>query len=113
APVGLVWDSRNHSCAYDATFTILTNIWAEDHVLWSGRFMGLSQMMGRYGVYLRSVLENGSTLEQARDSLRSRIHAGNPGHFPYGPNQTSVDRLAASLLPSKTYAKGRQSCATC
>ncbi|KAJ7807889.1 hypothetical protein B0H13DRAFT_2243871 [Mycena leptocephala] len=29
-PVGLVWDSRNYSCGYDATFTIMINIWAED-----------------------------------------------------------------------------------
>ncbi|KAJ7710918.1 hypothetical protein B0H17DRAFT_914576, partial [Mycena rosella] len=106
-------DSHDHSCAYDATFTILTNIWAEDTIPWSGRFDSLSPMMGQYGAYLRSVIENRWTLEQARDRIRRHVHAVNPTHFPYGPNQTSIDRLAVALFPSKSYAKGRQSCALC
>ena len=27
APIGLIWDSHDHSCAYDAVFTILGDIW--------------------------------------------------------------------------------------
>ncbi|KAJ7697463.1 hypothetical protein B0H17DRAFT_866647, partial [Mycena rosella] len=113
APVGLVWDSRDHSCAYDATFTILTNIWAENHVEWSGRFMGLSPIMGMYSSALQTVLEGRATLETARDDIRVRLPIANPVHFPIGPHPTSIDRLVAALSPSKTYAKGRQSCVSC
>ncbi|KAJ7111506.1 hypothetical protein C8R44DRAFT_559676, partial [Mycena epipterygia] len=38
APVGMVWDSRDHSCGYDSTFTILANMWAEDSARWHNVF---------------------------------------------------------------------------
>ncbi|KAJ6538805.1 hypothetical protein DFH09DRAFT_1249580 [Mycena vulgaris] len=47
-PVGLIWDNRNYSCAYDATFTILNNLWAEDNLVWTHRFSELSPLMEKY-----------------------------------------------------------------
>ncbi|KAJ7806623.1 hypothetical protein B0H13DRAFT_2244087 [Mycena leptocephala] len=38
-PMGLLWDSRNWSCAYDATFTVLGNLWAEDPNRWTANFL--------------------------------------------------------------------------
>ncbi|KAJ7828417.1 hypothetical protein B0H13DRAFT_1656304, partial [Mycena leptocephala] len=35
SPVGLIWDSTNYSCAYDALFTSLACVWAENPELWS------------------------------------------------------------------------------
>ncbi|KAJ7720725.1 hypothetical protein B0H16DRAFT_1260366, partial [Mycena metata] len=37
-PIGLVWDSLNYSCGYDAIITILRNIWIENRLLWTERF---------------------------------------------------------------------------
>ncbi|KAJ7778930.1 hypothetical protein B0H16DRAFT_1448480 [Mycena metata] len=34
-PFGLIWDAVNHSCGYDATFTVLTNIWLRNPLAWS------------------------------------------------------------------------------
>ncbi|KAJ7436709.1 hypothetical protein FB451DRAFT_1355967 [Mycena latifolia] len=43
SPVGLVWDNRDHSCAYDATLTILNDLWAEDTPLWTTRYSRLKK----------------------------------------------------------------------
>ncbi|KAJ7476477.1 hypothetical protein FB451DRAFT_1033426, partial [Mycena latifolia] len=112
-PVGLIWDNRNHSCAYDATFTTLANIWAENPELWRARFSTMSDLMSRFSSNLTSVQNNLSSLEQARDGIRRRMHGHNASYFPYGPNQTSIDRLASALFPDKTYALGKQSCPRC
>ncbi|KAJ7709292.1 hypothetical protein B0H16DRAFT_1275161, partial [Mycena metata] len=37
-PLGLVWDSVNYSCGYDAMFTVLAGIWSEDRSRWTQRF---------------------------------------------------------------------------
>ncbi|KAJ7795000.1 hypothetical protein B0H13DRAFT_2245507 [Mycena leptocephala] len=44
-PVGLIWDSVNHSCAYDATLTILANIWLENPDAWTLLFSDISVLM--------------------------------------------------------------------
>ncbi|KAJ6520772.1 hypothetical protein DFH09DRAFT_939555 [Mycena vulgaris] len=114
SPVGLIWDNRNYSCGYDATFTILNNIWAENKLLWTHRFSDLSPLMDQYAMDLNSMIHRrGTSLEQVRDGLRSRMHAENAANFPSGPNYTSIDRIAGALFPSKSYGKGRQSCSTC
>ncbi|KAJ7452797.1 hypothetical protein FB451DRAFT_1050601 [Mycena latifolia] len=112
-PSGLIWDSRNHSCAYDATLTILLNLWSEDHLRWSRDFTGLSRLMGVFALGLRSVVQGTGSLEQARDEVRWQMNAMNPEDFPYGPNPCSIDRIASMLFPSKPYAIGRQSCPAC
>ncbi|KAJ7633728.1 hypothetical protein B0H17DRAFT_961652, partial [Mycena rosella] len=66
-PVGLIWDNRDHSCAYDATLPVLYNVWVEDPLTWSGRFMELGPLMGTFGLNLRNLVGNGASLENARD----------------------------------------------
>ncbi|KAJ7488887.1 hypothetical protein FB451DRAFT_1521657 [Mycena latifolia] len=113
SPVGLVWDNRDHSCAYDATLTILNNLWAEDTHMWTTRYSRLNDMMARYALNLNSVARNISTLEQARDGIRRIMHESNATNFPYGPNTTSIDRVASALFPERTYGTGKQSCPKC
>ncbi|KAJ7183739.1 hypothetical protein C8R46DRAFT_883813 [Mycena filopes] len=112
-PVGLIWDSRDYSCAYDATFTILGNLWVEAPIVWSGYFGHLSGGLGEFGTLLQSVVDGRMPFERARDIVRRGMNARKPDYFPYGHNSTSVDRVAQILLPSKFYAVGRQSCSTC
>jgi hypothetical protein len=38
APIGLIWDSEDHSCAYDAVFTILGDIWVYNPTMWTHEF---------------------------------------------------------------------------
>ena len=35
SPVGLRWDGQNYSCAYDAFFVVLYDIWSSDPRLWT------------------------------------------------------------------------------
>ncbi|KAJ6595721.1 hypothetical protein DFH09DRAFT_876908, partial [Mycena vulgaris] len=41
-PVGFAWDSQNYSCAYDATFSILCNIWLDNIVVRTAQFKSMS-----------------------------------------------------------------------
>src|ERR1700734_1528823 len=43
SPSGLIWDGDNYSCAYDALFTILYDIWSTDTKAWSRRFKEINQ----------------------------------------------------------------------
>ena len=38
APPGIVWDGGNYSCAYDALFSILYNIWVSKPKKWKKFF---------------------------------------------------------------------------
>ena len=43
SPSGLVWDGANHSCAYDALFTVLYDIWSNDTNIWTRRFKEINE----------------------------------------------------------------------
>ncbi|KAJ7029491.1 hypothetical protein C8F04DRAFT_962811 [Mycena alexandri] len=113
SPVGLVWDSINYSCAYDATFTILANLWTEDNVKWSVYFSRLGSTLGHLADEFQRAAGGYISLEDARDSARRRLHSIEPANFPYGHHGTSIDKLCALLLPSRYYAEGTQVCPSC
>ncbi|KAJ7155806.1 hypothetical protein C8R46DRAFT_910619 [Mycena filopes] len=112
-PTGLIWDSQNYSCAYDATFTILANVWVGSAATWTARFLQMSQILGDLGAGLHSMTDDRTSLEQVRNTVRRKMNAAKPNDFPYGPNSTSIDRVALSIFPTKYYGVGRQSCARC
>ncbi|KAJ6467983.1 hypothetical protein C8R47DRAFT_990276 [Mycena vitilis] len=112
-PAGLIWDSFDHSCGYDATFTILSNIWLENPVRWSACFAYTSGFLGELAMLLQSAVERRISLEDARNSVRRSMSNAKPDYFPYGPNTTSIDLIAQVILPSRYYAVGRQSCSLC
>ncbi|KAJ7927366.1 hypothetical protein B0H13DRAFT_1861365 [Mycena leptocephala] len=100
-PLGLIWDAQHYSCGYDATFTILGNLWAEHPARWSEYFAHMSGILSEFNIAMNSVLEKRITFEQARNAIRKSIHKTKPDHFPYGPNYTSVDRIMAVLFPNQ------------
>jgi hypothetical protein len=112
-PIGLIWDSQNFSCGYDATFTILRSIWKENTRVWSVRMATFSPLV-KYLFECLAVNEIGNiTLEQSRDLVRQRMHFAQPNHFPYGQVGTSIDRIAAAMSPERTYAIGNKVCQNC
>ncbi|KIM73593.1 hypothetical protein PILCRDRAFT_80959, partial [Piloderma croceum F 1598] len=84
-PPGTQWDGNNYSCAYDALFTILFNIWATKlKKMEEKKFQESNQYLvtlhDGFQKYLRVV----STLETARDSVRTLLHKNDPVLFPSG-----------------------------
>ncbi|KAJ7753768.1 hypothetical protein B0H16DRAFT_1316716 [Mycena metata] len=112
-PIGMVWDAADYSCAYDTTLGILANIWLHNPDLWSERFCTIGPYFLYWTLLLRRSREFQLPLEAARDSMRARMHTARPIDFPYGPNGTSIDRIARIILPETTHATGQQWCPTC
>ncbi|KAJ7037050.1 hypothetical protein C8F04DRAFT_1180775 [Mycena alexandri] len=104
-PVGMVWDSTDYSCGYDATLGILTNMWLHNPGIWTPRFRDIGPYFDLWVHLLEQTVAGLITLEAARDTMRARMHLARPEYFPYGPNGTSIDRIAMLLLPVTTHAE--------
>ena len=97
-PPGTQWDENDYSCAYDALFTILFNIWAANPKKWKKIFQDsneyLSMLHNGFQQYLRGV----STLETARDNVRALLHENDPVLFPSGHTGCSVAALTTQMF---------------
>ncbi|KAJ7137591.1 hypothetical protein C8R43DRAFT_893578 [Mycena crocata] len=113
APCGLIWDSANHSCGYDAILTVLANIWREDRILWGSRFDNMNPIMYMLSDQLSRVAAGERTFEQGRNSVRAMLHNVDQAAFPYGPEPTSMDRIGLHLLRSEYYGTGMRTCPAC
>ncbi|KAJ7705286.1 hypothetical protein B0H17DRAFT_886180, partial [Mycena rosella] len=85
APLGLRWDSVNYSCDYDATFTILFNIWLENTSVWSEHFQHFSPLLSVMQNLLTRPIQEQPPLEQVRDTICAEMYHLKPTEFPYGP----------------------------
>ena len=47
-PATVVWDRANFSCAYDALFTILYNIWHDNPAYWGNIFQDANQYLSHH-----------------------------------------------------------------
>jgi hypothetical protein len=68
-PPGTQWDRNNYSCAYDALFTILFNIWATKLKKWKRTFQESNQYLFTLHDGFQKYLRGVSTLEAAHDSV--------------------------------------------
>ncbi|KAJ6581753.1 hypothetical protein B0H19DRAFT_1018731 [Mycena capillaripes] len=112
-PIGMIWDAEDHSCGYDSTFTILFNIWADNAGKWQVLFSTISPLLCVLNNQFIRASSGNVSLEQARDVARRWMHVRRPLDFPYGAVPTSIDKIAAILLPPKAYAYGTQFCGAC
>jgi hypothetical protein len=97
-PVGMKWDEANYSCAYDALFSILCNIWIYKRTEWSTLFKSLSIYMATLSNGYASVLKGKSNLEAVRDRVRKKLHMSDQNMFPYGHLGTNIGDLAMKML---------------
>jgi hypothetical protein len=68
-PPGTQWDGNNYSCAYDALFAILFNIWTTKPKKWKKIFQESNQYLSTLHDGFQKYLRGVGTLESARDSV--------------------------------------------
>jgi hypothetical protein len=113
-PVGITWDSEDYSCAYDAVFSILCDVWIQNPAKWTKWFCWLSEPLKRLAYNYREILQGKKSLEAARNNVRKWLHNKDNILFPYGQVGTNVAELARQLMireKSPCYAKLQ--CPTC
>jgi hypothetical protein len=115
SPVGLIWDGENYSCAYDALYTILYNIWSTDHILWNHRFKNINNnLMKSLCLGFKRFSDGKSSFEDIRDNLRKKLYQRHKNLFPYGPTGTSVSSLAINMLScNKIISFSYKTCSQC
>ena len=97
-PPGTQWDENNYSCAYDALFTILFNIWVTKPKKWMKIFQESNQYLSTLHDGFQKYLRGMSTLEAARDNVRTLLHESDPVLFPSGHAGSSVSALATQIF---------------
>ncbi|KAJ7768493.1 hypothetical protein B0H16DRAFT_1308108 [Mycena metata] len=112
-PIGMAWDAIDYSCGYDSTFGILANMWMQNKEVWSPRFCTIGLYFQYWNSLMRHAAEHHYSLEGARDRMRATLHTAKPQDFPYGPNGTTIDRIARIMFPETTHAEGVKTCSTC
>jgi hypothetical protein len=70
SPLGLIWDGTDYSCAYDALFVILYNIWAEKPRTWTKKLKSLdNQFLTLLVNGFKQVLHEQNSFEAVRDTV--------------------------------------------
>jgi hypothetical protein len=113
-PRGLVWDGENYSCAYDALFSLLWNIWLAEPTKWTSRFATFSERMRTLGKGFDDVKNGILTIERLRNNIRQDLHHQFPDMFPYGYQGTSVVELVTEMFRTEqTNACSQLQCINC
>ena len=98
APSGTQWDGENYSCAYDALFTILFSLWVSKPKKWKKIFKESNQYLSALHDGFQKYLSGVSTLEAARDNVRTLLQDNDPVLFPSGHSGCSVSALATQMF---------------
>jgi hypothetical protein len=115
SPSGLIWDGDDYSCAYDALFTILYEIWSTDTKIWTRRFKDINQHhLKTLSSCFKKYMNGQASFETARDTIRHKIHSQSPTQFPYGTRGTSVAALTSAIFsPHNFVAISSPECTNC
>jgi hypothetical protein len=110
APIGLIWDSRDHSCSYDALLTPLACLLKQNPGVWTDKLTECSPILG---VWAMNLLQNPHQPEIARNALRTLLHLAAPQYFPMGPNPVVLDRLLMAVTSRRSYGTATRCCERC
>ncbi|KAF8176753.1 hypothetical protein K438DRAFT_1607274 [Mycena galopus ATCC 62051] len=109
-PLGLIWDSLNYSCSYNALFTCLMGVLDSDSDRWTKIMMECSALLG---VWVMSMKETPETPERARNLVREVLNDASPVDFPYGPIPIGLDGLFRAVSDRATYGVSTTFCEAC
>jgi hypothetical protein len=115
SPSGLIWDGNDYTCAYDALFTILYEIWSTDTKAWTRRFKEVNKHhLKSLSACFKKHMNGQASFETSRDTIRHKLHSQSPAQFPYGTRGTSVSALASAILaPHNFVAISSPKCTNC
>ncbi|KAJ7123847.1 hypothetical protein C8R43DRAFT_899354 [Mycena crocata] len=109
-PVGLIWDSTNHSCGYDVFFTSLGCLWSENPELWTERLTSCSVELGLWATVMNG---NRNNPEAARNRVRELLHFRSSAKFPQGASVIKLDDLFMEMTQRRSYGSGVTGCKAC
>ena len=112
-PVGLIWDSHNHSCAYDALFTILGDIWVYNPTMWTREFGKMSSFAKHLGLGFQKVSLKQKNIEDARNVVRNMLHQKDSAAFPYGTSGVDISELLIHMFTGKAIGNITFKCTNC
>ena len=112
-PIGLIWDSHNHSCAYDAVFTILGDIWVYNQNMWTRELGLMSSFANKLGLGFQQVSLKQKTFEDARNSVRNLLRNKYSVAFPYGTSGVDISDLFVYMFTGKSVGKLKYNCTEC
>jgi hypothetical protein len=114
SPVGLSWDSKDWSCAYDAIFTILHDIWIQNPNKWFRIFSLVSKPLEMLVVGFKETMRAKTSLKKSRNKVRNMLHSESQEMFPKGATGTSIIDLARKLLNgTESFCYAKIQCAVC
>ena len=115
SPARFTWEDDNSSCAYDALFTVLYDIWSTDTKLWTRRSKEINQhhLMSLSACFKKQM--NGQTsFKTARNTIRHELHSQSPAQFSHGTRGTGVVSLTSAILaPDDFLAISSPECTSC
>ncbi|KAJ7149842.1 hypothetical protein C8R43DRAFT_887621 [Mycena crocata] len=109
-PMGLIWDSTNHSCAYDALFTSLGHVWKDRPAEWTVALNTTSPLLGLWAL---AMTEKPDLPEHARDAVRRVLHLQDRLSFPLGPIAIRLDPLFMAMTDRRSYGAAVTYCEHC
>ena len=113
SPIGLIWDERDYSCAYDSLFTVLFHLWYEGQSKHKAYFESSAQMMQILNSKFLLLLNKSCTFESIRDFLRKKLNSEKPMQYRYGSNYTDIDELIRDLTLTRSYGTSYLQCLSC
>jgi uncharacterized protein DUF6570/helitron helicase-like protein/PIF1-like helicase len=113
APIGLIWDSQDYSCAYDALFTILGDIWVFNPTLWTREFGLMSSFANKLGLGFQQVSLKQKDFEDARNSVRNLLRVKDPVAFQHGTSGVDISELLVYMFTGRSIGKIKYNCTEC
>ena len=111
--VGLIWDSHDYSCAYDALFAILGDIWVYNPTMWSREFGTMSTFANHLGMGFQKVSLKKKDLEDARNNVRKMLHQKDPIAFSYGHSGVDISEILVRMFTGKAIGNIVFNCTNC
>ncbi|KAJ6467367.1 hypothetical protein C8R45DRAFT_838606 [Mycena sanguinolenta] len=113
APEGTNWDAVNYSCAYDALFTCLFDVWDGSRAQWGDRMQSFGRFCSALADGFKAVHLKHRSLDNARDAVRALLTTYQPNDFPVGKRLTALDKLVHALFGSVSWGSRVSVCLGC